>query len=45
MTSDLSKLLKCNKNIINIKGKTADNVGIFGKSEAIGCWTTINIIN
>ncbi len=42
---NLSKLLKCNKNLINIKGKTADKVGIFGKSEAIGCWATINLIN
>ena len=43
--NSLSKLLKCNKNLINIKGKTADNVGIFGKSEAIGCWATITLIN
>ncbi len=43
--NNLAKLLKCNKNIINIKGKTADRVGIFGKSEAIGCWATIQLIN
>ena len=43
--NNLAKLLKCNKNLINIKGKTADNVGIFGKSEAIGCWATIHLIN
>jgi 2-C-methyl-D-erythritol 4-phosphate cytidylyltransferase/2-C-methyl-D-erythritol 2,4-cyclodiphosphate synthase len=43
--NNLSKLLRCNKNLINIKGKTADHVGIFGKSEAIGCWATINLIN
>ncbi len=43
--NNLSKLLKCNKNLINIKGKTADKIGIFGKSEAIGCWATINLIN
>ncbi len=43
--NNLSKLLKCNKNLINIKGKTADNVGILGKSEAIGCWTAISLIN
>ncbi len=43
--NNLSKLLKCNKDLINIKAKTADNVGIFGKSEAIGCWATINLIN
>ena len=42
--NNLSKLLKCNKNLINIKGKTADKIGIFGKSEAIGCWSTINLI-
>ena len=43
--NNLSELLKCNKNLINIKGKTADKIGIFGKSEAIGCWATINLIN
>tara|TARA_Y100000992_G_scaffold298895_1_gene264815 strand:- start:130 stop:1254 length:1125 start_codon:yes stop_codon:yes gene_type:complete len=43
--NNLAKLLKCNKSIINIKGKTADSVGIFGKSEAIGCWATIQLIN
>ena len=43
--NNLAKLLRCNKNLINIIGKTADNVGIFGKSEAIGCWATINLIN
>ena len=43
--NNLSKFLKCNKNLINIKGKTADDIGIFGKSEAIGCWATINLIN
>ena len=42
--NNLAKLLKCNGNLINIKGKTADNVGIFGKSEAIGCWTTIQLM-
>ncbi len=42
--NNIAKLLKCNKNLINIKGKTADNIGIFGKSEAIGCWTTIHLI-
>ncbi len=43
--NNLAKLLKCNSNLINIKGKTADNVGIFGKSEAIGCWTTVQLMS
>ena len=42
---NLAKLLKCKVNLINIKGETADNVGIFGKSEAIGCWATIQLMS
>ncbi len=42
--NNLAKLLKCSSNLINIKGKTADNIGLFGKSKAIGCWTTIQLI-
>ena len=42
---NLAKLLKCKVSLINIKGKTADNVGIFGKSEAIGCWATIQLMS
>ena len=45
IVSNIAKLCKIPLTRINIKGKTADNVGIFGKSEAIGCWATINIIN
>ena len=43
--NNLARLLECESNLINIKAKTADKVGIFGKSEAIGCWTTIGLIN
>ena len=27
------------------KAKTADNIGIIGKSKAVACWTTIKIMN
>ena len=40
----ISKLLKCKKGIINVKAKTADNIGIIGKSKAIACWTTIKLV-
>ena len=43
--NNLAKILRCKVSLINIKAKTADNVGIFGKSEAIGCWTTIQLMS
>ena len=44
ISREISKLLKCKKSIINVKAKTADNVGIIGKSKAIACWTTIKLV-
>ena len=41
---NISSLLSCNVKNINVKAKTADKVGIIGKSKAIACWTTIKLI-
>ena len=43
--NSIAELCEISSSQINIKGKTADKIGIFGKSEAIGCWATINLIN
>ena len=37
--------MQCDENYINVKAKTADNIGILGKSKAVACWTTIKIMN
>ena len=42
--NSLSKLMKINKNIINIKGKTVEKLGLIGKEDAIACETIISII-
>jgi len=41
---NISKLLKCNQSNINVKAKTADNIGTIGRSKAIACWTTLKLI-
>ena len=33
----LSTLLSVNKNLINLKGKTVEKLGIIGKEQAIAC--------
>ncbi len=35
--NSLSKLLSINKNLINLKGKTVEKLGIIGKEQAIAC--------
>ena len=35
--NSLSELLSINKNIINLKGKTVEKLGLIGKEEAIAC--------
>ncbi len=40
----ISSLMKCDEKHINVKAKTADNIGIIGKSKAVACWTTIKIM-
>jgi 2-C-methyl-D-erythritol 4-phosphate cytidylyltransferase/2-C-methyl-D-erythritol 2,4-cyclodiphosphate synthase len=42
---NISSLMKCDEKNINVKAKTADNIGIIGKSKAVACWTTIKIMN
>ena len=41
---NLALLLGCSIKNINIKAKTADNVGSLGKSKAIACWTAVKLI-
>ena len=41
--NNISKLCNCSSEIINVKAKTADNVGTIGKSKAIACWITVTI--
>ena len=45
IAKNISLLLGCRQGNINVKGKTADNVGMIGKSKAIACWTTIKLIH
>ena len=42
--NSLSKLMNINKNIINIKGKTVEKLGLIGKENAIACESIISII-
>ena len=41
--SSLSGLMNINKNIINLKGKTVEKLGILGKEKAIACEAIISI--
>ncbi len=41
--NSLSKLMNINKNIINLKGKTVEKLGIIGKENAIACEALISI--
>ncbi len=44
IAKNLSKLLDCELNKINIKAKTSDNIGMIGKSKAIACWSTLKLL-
>ena len=35
--NSLSNLLKLNKDLINLKGKTVEKLGLIGKEKAIAC--------
>ena len=39
----ISKLCKISKNKINIKGKTAEKLGVIGKEKAIACEVIVSI--
>ncbi len=42
---NISSLMNCDEKHVNVKAKTADKIGIIGKSKAVACWTTIKIMN
>tara|TARA_B100000945_G_scaffold254407_1_gene211529 strand:+ start:258 stop:1361 length:1104 start_codon:yes stop_codon:yes gene_type:complete len=41
--NSLSKLMKIDKNIINLKGKTVEKLGLIGKENAIACESIVSI--
>ena len=41
--NSLSRLMNINKNIINIKGKTVEKLGLIGNEKAIACEAVISI--
>jgi 2-C-methyl-D-erythritol 4-phosphate cytidylyltransferase/2-C-methyl-D-erythritol 2,4-cyclodiphosphate synthase len=41
--SSLSNLLKLNKDLINLKGKTVEKLGLIGKEKAIACEVIVSI--
>ena len=41
--NSLSKLMNINKNIINLKGKTVEKLGLIGKENAIACEAIISV--
>ncbi len=41
--SSLSNLLKLNKDLINLKGKTVEKLGLIGKEKAIACEVVVSI--
>jgi len=42
--NSLSKLMNINKNIINLKGKTVEKLGLIGKEKAIACEVIVSIV-
>ena len=45
LVESLATLLDINSSIINIKGKTTDNIGMIGSNEASACQTIISLSN
>ena len=43
IVNSLSKLMKIDKNIINLKGKTVEKLGLIGKENAIACEAIVSI--
>jgi len=41
--NSLSRLMNINKDIINIKGKTVEKLGLIGKENAIACEAIVSI--
>ena len=40
----ISRLMNLNKDLINLKGKTVEKLGLIGKESAIACETIVSII-
>ena len=45
LVESLATLLDINSSIINVKGKTTDNIGMIGSNEASACQTIISLSN
>ena len=43
--NSVSSLMKLEKNKINLKGKTAEKLGLIGKEKAIACEVIVSITN
>ncbi len=41
--NSISKLMRLNKDLINLKGKTVEKLGLIGKEKAIACEVIISI--
>ena len=41
--NSISKLMMLNKDLINLKGKTVEKLGLIGKEKAIACEVIISI--
>ena len=44
IVSNISKLCNISKDLINIKGKTTEKLGIIGKEKAIACEVIVSVI-
>jgi 2-C-methyl-D-erythritol 4-phosphate cytidylyltransferase/2-C-methyl-D-erythritol 2,4-cyclodiphosphate synthase len=42
--NSISKLMNLNKDLINLKGKTVEKLGLIGKEKAIACEVIVSII-
>ena len=43
IVNSISKLMNLDKNLINLKGKTVEKLGLIGKEKAIACEVIISI--
>ena len=43
--NSLSKLMNLKKDVINLKGKTVEKLGIIGKEKAIACEVIVSVSN
>ena len=44
MINNISKLCEISKDLINIKGKTTEKLGVIGKEKAIACEVITSVI-